>query len=316
MVQAVERTGPVVAVVGSFNTDLAVRTPRLPARGENLTAHSLRVGLGGKGANPAVALARLGAVAHLVACVGDDDFGRHALAALVDEGVDVQGVAVLPDAATGAALIMVDDAGENTILVVNGANDRLTPERVATAIADIGPELGAVLVTFEIPQDAVAAAVRAGVRRGVPVVVDAGPPRRYPPETWQGATVLSPNEEEAATLLGHPVGAGAAVAHSARQLLATGVQAVVLKLGARGSLVCTAQGETWVSPLHVPVVDTTGAGDAYTAALVMGMLEGMGLVGAARFASAAGALAVTRLGTMNAMPTRAEVDALLAAQAR
>ncbi len=301
-----------VAVVGSFNMDLAVRTSRIPLRGENLSAQSLRIGLGGKGANPAVALARMGMDAALVGCVGNDDFGRRALEALAREGVRTAALAVLDDAPTGVALIMVDDGGENTILVVNGANDRLTPEQVERALAPMGRELAAILTNFEIPEAAVAAAVRFGVERGIPVVVDAGPPRPYAPEAWRGAAVLSPNETEAETLLGYPVADEASAVRAARELLATGPQAVVLKLGARGALLCTPTGEAWVVPFRVPVVDTTGAGDAFTAGLIVAMVEGQALPQAVRFANAAGALAVTQMGTMNAMPTREQVQALLA----
>lgn len=303
-----------VAVVGSFNMDLAVRTPRAPLQGENLSAYSLRIGLGGKGANPAVALARLGLASALVGCVGADDFGRRALVALQQEGVDVSGLVMLPDADTGVALIMVDDGGQNTILVVNGANDHLTPEHVSHALQPMWGDLRAILVNFEIPEAAVAAAVREGVTHGVPVVVDAGPPRRYAAETWRGAAVLSPNEEEAKALLGYAVDDETSALRAAHDLLATGPQAVVLKLGARGALLCTPQGALHVPPFQVSVVDTTGAGDAFTAGLVAALVEGMALPQAVRFANAAGALAVTQLGTMNAMPTRAQVQALLAAQ--
>jgi len=303
---------PRVAVVGSFNMDLAVRTPRVPLRGENLSAYSLRIGLGGKGANPAVGLARLGVEAFLVGCVGADDFGRRALEALAQEGVHTETMAVLPDVGTGVALIMVDDEGENTILVVNGANDRLTPEHVSRALAPLWGSVDALLVNFEIPEAAVAEAVREGLAHGLPVIVDAGPPRRYSPETWRGATILTPNEIEAETLLGYPIADEATARRAARDLLATGPKAVVLKLGAQGALLATPEECALIPPFRVNVVDTTGAGDAFAAGLVVALIEGKPLHEAVRFANAAGALAVTQMGTMNAMPTRAEVDRLLA----
>lgn len=303
---------PVVAVVGSFNMDLAVRTPRVPVRGENLSAYSLRIGLGGKGANPAVGLARMGAQVYLVGCVGDDDFGHRALQALAQEGVHTETMAVLPDAETGVALIMVDDGGENTILVVNGANDRLTASQVRRALDPLWGKLDAVLVNFEVPEGAVAEAVKSSLAHSVPVIVDAGPPRRYSPETWRGATILTPNEIEAEALLGYPIVDGATARRAARDLLATGPEAVVLKLGARGALFCTAGECALIPPFRVNVVDTTGAGDAFAAGLVVALIEGKPLAEAVRFANAAGALAVTQMGTMNAMPTRAEVERLLA----
>jgi len=303
---------PFIATVGSINMDLIVATPRVPARGENLLAHDLVVGLGGKGANPSVALARMGARSLLVGCVGADGFGRQAQEALRSEGVDVASLAVVGDAPTGVALIMVDDEGENTILVVNGANDRLTPSAVGEALAPHWGALDALLVNFEIPGETVAETVRLGRAHGVPVVVDAGPPRRRPEAVWGGATVLSPNALEAETLVGYPVDDEASARRAARDLLARGPQAVVLKRGAQGALLCTSQEERVIPGYSVDVVDTTGAGDAFTAGLTLAMAEGQALAEAVRWANACGALAVTRLGAMAAMPTRVEVEAFLA----
>jgi len=303
---------PTIAVVGSIITDLAVLTPRLPARGENILAHRLHIGPGGKGANAAVAAARLGAHSVLVGRVGDDSFGREELAALRAEGVDTNAVGVDPETRTGAAIIMVDDEGENTILVIIGANDRLTPEHVEAGLAPHWGRLDALLVNFEVPPTAVAAAINAAHAHGVPAIVDAGPPRQFGPEVWGRATVISPNALEAATLVGHPVEDAAAAAAAARELLAGGPQAVVLKRGAAGALLVTREGTQHVSSFRVKVVDTTGAGDAFSAALVVALAEGKPLPEAVRFANAAGALAVTRVGTLPAMPTRAEVDAILA----
>ncbi len=302
----------VIGVVGSIIMDLAVLTPRLPRRGENILAHRLQIGPGGKGANAAVAIARLGAQPVLVGRVGDDDFGRRELAALRAEGVDTEAVGVDPEMQTGVALIMVDDEGENTILVVIGANDRLAPEHVEQGLAPYWDRLDALLVNFEVPEATVAAAIRAARARGLPVVVDAGPPRPYGPAVWGEATVISPNALEAATLVGHPVEDDAQAETAARELLAAGPQAVVLKRGAAGALLATADGIEYIPSFRVDVVDTTGAGDAFSGALVVAMAEGRPLTEAVRFANAAGALAVTRVGTMPAMPTRAAVEALLA----
>lgn len=304
--------GPLIATVGSINMDLAIRTPRVPLRGENLLAHSLAVGLGGKGANPAVALARMGACSLLVGCVGEDDFGRRALALLDSEGVQTDRVAVVANVPTGVALIMVDDAGENTILVVIGANERLTPEAIEAALFPHWGELVALLVNFEIPAAAVAATVRLGASHRVPVIVDAGPPRAYGPDVWGQATVLSPNVLEAETLVEYSIPDDETARRAARDLLAAGPQAVVLKRGERGALLCTATKERLMPAFGVNVVDTTGAGDAFTAGLTLALAEGQSLDEAVRFANAAGGLAITRLGAMAAMPTRAEVEGLLA----
>ena len=195
--------------------------------------------------------------------------------------------------------------------MVIGANAELTPERVEAVLAPHWDRLEGLVVSFEIPEACVAATVRLARAHDLPVVVDAGPPRRYGPETWGGATVLSPNELEAGELLGYAVSDDASAESAARYLLARGPEAVVLKRGAKGSLVCSASGVQAVPAFAVDVVDTTGAGDAFTAGLTLALVEGRSLTGAARFANAAGAVAVTRVGTMKAMPSRAEVEALL-----
>jgi ribokinase len=301
-----------IAVIGSIVADLAVRTPRVPEVGENLLAESFSVGPGGKGANAAVAVARAGAEAVLVGCIGDDDFGRMELAHLRQEGVNADGVVVDPEIATGVAFIMIDAAGENTILVVNGANDRLSAEAVPRALESHRGTLDGILINFEIPEAAVAAGVRWGKDQGIPVIVDAGPPRPYGPETWADCTVLTPNALETATLVGYPIQDDATAERAARGLLAAGPRAVVLKRGAHGATLLTVGREVHVPAFPVKVVDTTGAGDAFSATLTVAVAEGLPFEQAVRRANAAGALTVTRFGTMPAMPTRQEVDAFLA----
>jgi ribokinase len=301
-----------IAVIGSIIADLAVRTPRVPTVGENLLAESFSVGPGGKGANAAAAVARAGAQAVLVGCIGDDDFGRMEMARLRQEGVDVDRVRADPETGTGVAFIMIDADGENTILVVNGANNLLSAEAVSQALASHRTTLDGILINFEIPEAAAAAGVQFGKDGGVPVIVDAGPPRSYGPETWADCTILTPNALETATLVGHPVQDDAAAEQAARELLAAGPQAVVLKRGARGALLLTVGREVHVPAFPVEVVDTTGAGDAFSATLAVAIAEGLPLEQAVRRANAAGALTVTRFGTMPAMPTRQEVDAFLA----
>lgn len=307
---------PVVAAVGSIITDLMVYTPRVPARGENLLAHRFQIGPGGKGANAAVACARLGASVILVGCVGDDHFGRQELTALRAEGVMVDAVSVHPQASTGVAFILVDDSGENTILVVDGANSSLSALQVETALAPHWGRLDAVLVDFEVPPEAVAAAVRGAAKHGIPSIVDAGPPRPFPAEVWRDATILTPNELEAAALVGHPVESETQAEAAARALLAKGPQAVVIKRGGAGALLASEQGIRHLPAFPVAAVDTTGAGDAFTGALAVAVAEGVDLEGAVRFANAAGGLATTRWGTMRALPSRAEVEGLLRGQGR
>ncbi|NLS77440.1 MAG: ribokinase [Chloroflexi bacterium] len=299
---------PNIAVIGSIIMDLAVTTPRVPQTGENLLAHGFQMGPGGKGANSAVALARMGAHSTLLGRVGDDPFGRAELETVRQAGVDTSAVVIDPERHTGIAIIMVDDQRENTILVAIGANAGLDAAYVEQALAARWSSLDAVLVNFEIPEEVVRTVIEGARQHHVPAVVDAGPPRHYGPETWRHATVLSPNMLEASYLVGYPVEDEAAARRAAADILALGPQAVVVKMGKRGALLVTPQASQLVPGYAVEVVDTTGAGDAFTSALTLALAEGQALPEAVRLGNAAGALAVTRFGTMAAMPTRAEVD--------
>lgn len=301
----------VVGVVGSIITDLAVFTSRLPARGENILARRLQVGPGGKGANAAAACARLGAEAILVGRVGDDDFGRQELAALRREGVDIDGVGVDPEEQTGTAVILVDDEGENTILVVIGANDRLRPDHVTAALASRWARLDVLLVNFEIPPETVATTLAAAREHGVTTVVDAGPPRPWGPEVWAHANIISPNELELETLVGRALRDRDEAIAAARELLDCGPEAIVLKRGAEGAIIVSRDAVQPIPGFRVRPVDTTGAGDAFSAALVVALAEGRSLPEAVRWANAAGAITVTRPGTLPAMPTRSEVESFL-----
>ena len=303
-----------IAVIGSVVIDLAVQTPRLPAVGETLLADNFKIGPGGKGANAAVAVQRAGGAAMLLGCIGDDDFGRMEMAALREEGVDVDAVAIHPEASTGVGIAMIDADGENTILGVLGANDYLSPDDVTLALALHRDTLNGILVNFEVPEPAAAAAVQLGVNYGIPVIVDAGPARPYTPETWRDCTILTPNEQETETLVGYPVSDDTTAERAARELLGMGPSAVVLHRGAHGALLVTPGDTIHIPSFQVDVVDTTGAGDAFSGTLSVGVAEGLPLVDTIRRANAAGALAVTRLGTLPIMPTRQEVDTFLQRQ--
>ncbi len=304
-----------IASIGSIVVDLAVSTPRVPLTGENFVAHSLHIGPGGKGANAAAAIAKLGAHSLLIGKVGDDDFGRLELDALKRAGVDISSVGIDASVQTSTAIILVNDQSENTILVIMGANDAVSAAFIESALRPQAATLNAIIVDFEIPESAVAAVVRFGKAHNIPVIVDAGPPRQFDPATWRDAAVLSPNEHEAAAMVGYPVDTDEAARRAARQLLDQGPKAVLLKRGAAGALLMTAE-ETFALPAFaVDARDTTGAGDAFTAMFTVAMIEGKPLREAMRWGSAAGALATTRVGAMPALPDRAEVEAFLAAQA-
>jgi ribokinase len=300
-----------VASIGSIIFDLAVTTPRVPITGENILARAFKMGPGGKGANAAAAIAKLGAESILVGSVGDDTFGQTELQALKDLDVRIDGVKIDPNEPTGIAVIMVDDEGENTILVVIGANAALTPDDARAALRSWWDQLDAIQINFEIPQSVVAAVIEEARQRGVPAVLDAGPPRSFDRDTWAKANIISPNRLETESLVGRSIETEEDLIRAAREILESGPDAVVLKRGSEGSLVCTSQGIVAVPAFEVETIDTTGAGDAFTAALTVGIAEGKSLEEAVLFGSAAGALAVTRLGTMPAMPTRSEVDQFL-----
>jgi len=299
-----------ILVVGSVNMDLVVRVDHVPAPGENVRGSDVDTIPGGKGANQAVACARLGAETAFLGRVGDDTFGRRLAQGLDDEGVDTHALAAVAGCPSGTAMILIDAAGENSIVVTAGANGRLAPDDVGDAAALIA-SADAVVLQLEVPAETVAETIRQARRLGTPAVVDAGPPRQPVDEAVFDADVLTPNEAEAASLLGIPPGSRSIEA-MARDLLARGPGAVVLKAGADGAVVAEGNRVEHVPAFPIEPVDTTAAGDAFTAALAVGIVQGMDLPAAARRANAAGALAATRLGAQPSMPTMDEVEAFLA----
>jgi len=299
-----------VTVVGSFNTDLVARTPRMPVRGETVLGGPFHMGPGGKGANQAVAAARLGAEVTMVVKLGNDVFGDQAEANLVKEGVRSDFVFRTEETHTGAALIMVDAEGENMIVVAAGANNLLKPEDVDAAHEAI-VQADVLLVQLEIPPETVERAIALAHEAGVQVLLNPAPGRPLSAELLALVDVLTPNETEAQIITGLPVRDLKEAETAARQLLAKGVGAAVVTLGAQGALVVTSTGLERVPGRRVEVVDTTGAGDAFSGALAVALAEGKDLTEAVAFANAAAALQVTRLGTAPAMPYRNEVEALM-----
>jgi ribokinase len=304
-----------VLVVGSANVDFTVAAPRLPAVGETVTGGTLLVNHGGKGANQAVAARRLGAEVRFVACVGDDSPGRDIRAALAAEGIGVEGVAVTREAATGTALIVVDREGRNQIVVAPGANWRLTLEHVRSRAADFA-WAQVVVCQLETTLETLAWTLEEARRRGIATILNPAPVRDGLPDIWRLVDYLTPNEGEAGRLTGIEVRDLRAAAAAARALRARGVGTAILTLGAEGALAGTAEGEIHSPALSVPVVDTTAAGDAFNGALAAALGGGDTLQGALRFANAAAALTCTRRGAQASLPTRAEVDRLLQAEAR
>ena len=296
-------------VVGSANADLVIGVERRPGAGETVLGSDLAVHPGGKGANQAVAAARLGARTALLARVGDDAYGRLLLDSQRAAGVDTVGVLV-GGAPTGVALITVDPSGDNSIVVSPGANGRLTPADVKAA-ACLFQASRVVSVQLEIPLETVVEVVRS-LSPDSRFVLNPSPPRPLPTEVLAACDPLIVNEHEARVVLGE-----ACVSDRpedwARLLLAKGPRSVVITLGAQGALVASAEGVARVPSVKVDAVDTTGAGDAFTAALAWRLGAGSALAEAARYAARVGAAAVTKEGAQVSFPTAEEVDALCCA---
>jgi ribokinase len=297
-------SGGEVLVVGSVNVDLVVRVAHLPAPGETVTGGAFTQHQGGKGANQAVAAARLGATVSLVGAVGDDGFGRGALVDLRGEGVDVSRVALLNGVPAGLALIMVDERGENQIAVASGANAALDGATVAAALSGWRPRPGAVLLTgFELGDGAILAAAQAAAARGVRLLVNPAPARPLDPELLALSPILLPNEGEATALTGKPDPRAAALA-----LVALTHSPVIVTIGAGGALLVGADGPRSVEHVPAPsvaVVDTTGAGDAFAGALAAQLASGSPLAEAVQVAVRAASLSVGVAGARGGRPTPA-----------
>lgn len=299
---------PKIVVVGSSNTDMVVKLPRLPGRGESIIGGEFVMPAGGKGANQAVAAARLGAAVTFVARLGSDVFGDRALAGFKAEGIVTDFVVRDPDAPSGVALIFVDEHGENMLAVAPGANTRLSPddvERAAGAIASAD----ALVLQLEIQTETAQRALTIARRHGVRTVLNPAPARVLPAEVLALVDVLTPNEHEA-TLLSSE--GGQTIEQAAQHLLATGVKAVVVTMGADGAMIVTGNARQRVAGFRVKPVDTTAAGDAFTAALACALARGEEMAAAVRFANAVGALTVTKMGAQPSLPMAAEVEAFLA----
>lgn len=298
-----------VAIVGSLNADLIVRTERRPAGGETVIGSDLVIGSGGKGANQAVAAARLGAEVAMLGALGDDAFGRQMRAAITAEGIDDAAVVELPGAASGTAMIIVDAAGENSIVVSPGANDQLSAAMVDAQRSWFD---GAVVLglCLEIPVETVLAAARNGHDAGARVIVNLSPFAEVPAELLALTDLLLVNEHELALLLGDGAGERS-WADRARALAERGIGRAIVTLGGEGSVVLDPQsGEeptvTPISAVRVTPVDTTGCGDAYTGSVAAALARDLPLTEAAAVASRISAFAATRPGTQSSYPSKAE----------
>lgn len=302
-----------VVVFGSINMDLVARVSRLPSPGETVAGHAFQTFPGGKGANQAVACARLGAETKMVGRVGGDQFGEVLIERLKEENVGITHVGIDVDIPSGVAQISVNDEGENFIIVVPGANGRVGPadlQRLETALD--GARV--LLMQLEIPLDAVVAAARMAKQSGVPVMLDPAPAMSLPDELYEHVDILTPNTTEAATLVGFAVDRVDDAAHAAQVLLDRGTAQVVVKMGELGAFALGAEEGRFHTAIPVEAVDTVAAGDAFNGALAVALTEDTSFQEAVHWGTAAGALAVTKAGAQSAMPNRESLRALLAEQ--
>lgn len=298
-----------VVVVGSINMDLVTHTRQIPVPGQTVTGTGFDTTPGGKGANQAVAVARLGYPVHMVGMVGEDVFGQALLDNLSHAGVQTSAVERVPGP-SGVAPILVAESGENSIVVVPGANGKVDCAAVDRHAALIR-SAGIVLCQLELPIQTVNHTLALCAEAGVPVILDPAPAAPLPDAVFSQASWFTPNETEAAFYLGN----SSSPEDAAHRLLGKGLKGVVLKRGSEGAFVAEAGGKSaWVKSFAVKAVDTVAAGDCFNGAFAVALLEDHDPWGAARFAAAAAAIAVTRHGAQASMPTRAEVDAFLAAR--
>lgn len=297
-------------VLGGINMDLIVRASRLPKPGETITGHSFHTAPGGKGANQAVAAARLGATVSLLGRVGRDAHGEALLATLAHDHVHTQGVRVDSEAATGVALIALDDGGQNSIIVAPGANMRVTPDDVSAAQTHL-QSAAALLLQLEVPMDANLRALALARAARVPIIMNLAPARKLSHDVLAQLDYLVVNETEAAWLTDLDVNDGEHARMAAQMLRQMGCRSAIVTLGERGAWLCHADGETYAPAFAVNVVDTTAAGDAFVAGFAVALTQGQALADALRFANAVGALTVTQLGAQPSLPTLADVQRLL-----
>ncbi|MGH9160607.1 MAG: ribokinase [Vicinamibacteraceae bacterium] len=295
---------PGIVVVGSLNIDLVTRVERLPLPGETLTAEDFEIHCGGKGANQAYAAAKLGGHVTLVGCVGSDAYGRQLLENLARAGVEVGAVDLAPDLPSGMALVTVDPAGENQIVVVPGANEALTPARLEHSRA-LFSSAAVVLLQLEVPLPTVEAAARLGREAGALVILDPAPARPLPDALLSDVDYVTPNVTELTALTASAV----TISRRAHELLDRGVRGVIVTLGEQGAELVTRGREHHWQPRPTPVVDTTGAGDTFNAALAVALTRGADIDQAGDFACAAASLSVVRRGAQSSMPTADEVMA-------
>jgi ribokinase len=301
-----------LVVVGSSNTDMIVQVPRIPRPGETILGGEFQTAPGGKGANQAVAAARAGGDVTLLACVGDDVFGREALAGFATDDIDCEHVVIDPTAPSGVAQIFVDADGENSIGVASGANACLTPRHIEQAASAI-EAANTILMQLEIPLETVMRAAEIGSAAGCRVILNPAPAQELPMELYPLLSIISPNETEAELLTGIAVKDESSAADAATRLRERGVDTVLITLGAAGCFLSTEASSGIVPGYVVDVVDTTAAGDVFNGNLAAALCRDLELEDALVYAQAAAALSVQCLGAQPSAPTCTAIDDFLTA---
>ncbi len=296
-----------VVVVGSYNTDLTIKTKKIPRPGETVIGGVFSRGGGGKGANQAVAAVRVGASVSLIARLGEDPLGKEALARLIEENIDTQHVLLDGDVPTGVAFIVVDEHGENSIVVASGANSRLTPADIERA-SDVIASAKVLLVQLETPLDAIRAAIALAHRNGSLVILNPAPAQALDSQLLNEIDILTPNAVETEMLTGVKITDAESLRVASHKLLQFGVGKVLITLGKKGVFFASEGKTEWIPAFKVQAVDSTGAGDIFNGALAAFLAEGIPVEEAVRKASAAAAIAVTRMGAQVSAPRRSEIE--------
>ena len=295
-----------IIVIGSSNVDMVVRTSHLPAPGETILGGEFFMNQGGKGANQAVAIKRLGGNLIFMAKLGNDVLGRQSVGYFKKEGIDTRYIALDEDSASGVALISVDDHAENSIVVASGANMLLNEQDVDKMLEEMC-EGDILLMQLEIPLQTVEYAARKAFGKGVKVVLNPAPARSLPKELFRHLYIVTPNRIEAEMLTGIKIANDADVEKVAEEICAMGVKNVIITLGSKGCLIREEGVSYRIDAFKVEPIDTTAAGDTFNGALCVGLSEGMDLKQAAVMASKASSIAVTRMGAQSSIPYREEL---------
>ncbi|HEY4197072.1 MAG TPA: ribokinase [Mucilaginibacter sp.] len=299
-----------IVVIGSSNTDMVIKTGHLPVPGETVTGGEFFVYQGGKGANQAVAAARLGGRVSLIANIGDDIFGRQSLESIKAEGIDISGSTIESNKASGVALISVDKHGENCISVASGSNATLFPQNLHGSLPMI-KAASIVMMQLEIPMETIIYVAELCKTHNITFILNPAPACALPYALFPNINIITPNEKEAEMLTGVKVKDRNSATEAARILKSRGVGIVIITMGKQGALIVTNEYEQMIPSLVVDAVDTTGAGDVFNGALSVAIAEGKELTEAVRFACKAAAISVTRLGAQSSAPVRKEVESYL-----